>query len=261
MANKKYEEANIQAIADAIREKTGTENIYDTSEMASGVSEVYDAGKQSEYDAFWKSHGTNRFANNWNMAFAGYGWNDNTFKPPIGLIINVQSGTDIFRSCRITNLKKIFEERKITFNVLNCPYLEGLFQTSQITYAPDLVAPNSSLNQLCYGATMLRSLKITVSDNGNQTWNNSFYNTTSLTELLITGGVIGRNLSVAQSPLTVDSMKSIISHLKDYSGTENEFKYTVTFSSACRDLLDAEGATSPNGNTWRDYATDLGWNC
>ena len=41
---KKYEEANIQAIAEAIREKTGTENTYDTSEMASGVGEVFEAG-------------------------------------------------------------------------------------------------------------------------------------------------------------------------------------------------------------------------
>lgn len=44
MANKKYEETDIQAIAEAIREKTGSEDSYKVSDMASGVDEVYEAG-------------------------------------------------------------------------------------------------------------------------------------------------------------------------------------------------------------------------
>ena len=55
-------------------------------------------------------------------------------------------------------------------------------------------------------------------------------------------------------------MKSIISALKDYSGTDKEFTYTVTFTSACITALDKEGNNSPNGNTWRNYANDKGWN-
>lgn len=44
MANKKYEETDIQAIAEAIREKTGSEDSYKVSDMVSGVNEVYEAG-------------------------------------------------------------------------------------------------------------------------------------------------------------------------------------------------------------------------
>ena len=44
MAKKIYEEANIAAIADKIREKTGGEATYTTTEMASGIDEVYEAG-------------------------------------------------------------------------------------------------------------------------------------------------------------------------------------------------------------------------
>lgn len=44
MAKKLYEESNIAAIADKIREKTGTETTYTTEEMPSGVEEVYEAG-------------------------------------------------------------------------------------------------------------------------------------------------------------------------------------------------------------------------
>lgn len=42
---KKYEENDIQAIANTIREKTGTDKTYDTSEMPGGVGEVFVAGR------------------------------------------------------------------------------------------------------------------------------------------------------------------------------------------------------------------------
>lgn len=40
MANKMYEEAYIQAIANAIREKNGSTNTYKVSEMASGIASI-----------------------------------------------------------------------------------------------------------------------------------------------------------------------------------------------------------------------------
>lgn len=46
MAKKIYEESNISAIAESIRAKTGTDTKYKTSEMPSGVNEVYESGKQ-----------------------------------------------------------------------------------------------------------------------------------------------------------------------------------------------------------------------
>lgn len=44
MAKKAYEENNIRAIAEKIREKTGGETTYKTSEMPTGVDEVYTKG-------------------------------------------------------------------------------------------------------------------------------------------------------------------------------------------------------------------------
>lgn len=44
MAKKAYEENNIAAIANKIREKTGGESTYKTSEMPSGIDEVYNTG-------------------------------------------------------------------------------------------------------------------------------------------------------------------------------------------------------------------------
>lgn len=47
MAKKVYEEAKIAAIADKIREKTGTAKIYTTAEMPEGVEAVFAAGVAS----------------------------------------------------------------------------------------------------------------------------------------------------------------------------------------------------------------------
>lgn len=50
MAKKVYEEANIKAIADKIREKSDSNSTYKTSEMPSGIDEVYEAGQNSMID-------------------------------------------------------------------------------------------------------------------------------------------------------------------------------------------------------------------
>ena len=60
--------------------------------------------------------------------------------------------------------------------------------------------------------------------------------------------------------LDVESAKSIILGLKNYSGTENEFAYTVSFYKDTRTLLENEGATAPNGMTWIEFAQSKGWN-
>ena len=58
-------------------------------------------------------------------------------------------------------------------------------------------------------------------------------------------------------------MKNIIEHLKDYNGTTNEYKYTVTFKTSAFNVLEAEGATAEyNGTacTWAELIDNLKWN-
>jgi hypothetical protein len=75
------------------------------------------------------------------------------------------------------------------------------------------------------------------------------------------GGTLVKSLNLSWAiNLTLDSAKNIITKLKDYAGTDNEYVYTVTFSAKTKELLEAEGATAPNGNTWLDYAQNKGWN-
>jgi hypothetical protein len=54
-------------------------------------------------------------------------------------------------------------------------------------------------------------------------------------------------------------MKNIISCLKDYSGTEKEYVNKLTFNAERWTALEAD-SKAPDGNTWREYVFNLGWN-
>jgi hypothetical protein len=71
---------------------------------------------------------------------------------------------------------------------------------------------------------------------------------------------IAKDFNISYSPLTIESAKAIITALVDYSGTDEEYSYTLTLSTATLELLESEGATAPNGKTWVEYADSKGWN-
>ena len=52
MAQKLYEESNIQAIANAIRDKNGSTDTYKTSEMAAAISAIETGGDISDLRNF-----------------------------------------------------------------------------------------------------------------------------------------------------------------------------------------------------------------
>ena len=99
--------------------------------------------------------------------------------------------------------------------------------------------------------------------------NTQFYSTFDFCEALsdVTfEGVIGKDLSFKYSPLSIASMKNIISSLNNYAGTSHEAKYTLTFTTACWTALEAsgkpydDGLTTDETLTWENYVISLGWN-
>ena len=73
-------------------------------------------------------------------------------------------------------------------------------------------------------------------------------------------GVIGQDIAFPYNGnLSVASMKNIISCLKNYRGTDEEFAHTLTFTNGMWTRLEAD-STSPTGTTWKEYVDSLGWN-
>ena len=119
------------------------------------------------------------------------------------------------------------------------------------------LARQTSINYTFDGCKMETVDKLEIGTSGTQTFGGAFRNCDRLKNIKMTG-VIGRNIDFSYSPLTVESMKSIISCLKDYSGTDEADLYKVSFNEDCWNNLEADSA-SPTGGTWQDYVADLGW--
>lgn len=238
--------------------------------IAENAPKVFEAGKKERDAEWWNTYLTpmkNGSPNNY--LFAGSAWNSNTFYPNQDIVITNNAASLFNRfSWNISpalDVAKRLEECGVSL-VIDCSQasaVSDMFYYAWITRVPTLKLNGTKYTSL---ASMFQNSKIVtideliIRDDGANTFSSAFTGCTALKNVTFTG-VIGRSISLSECPLSVASMKSIISALKDYSGTENEGTYSVTFSSACRTALDAEGKTSPHGNTWREYTSDLGWNC
>jgi hypothetical protein len=125
--------------------------------------------------------------------------------------------------------------------------IEHITMGANVTEAGSTLLSNSTCHTLIWRGDIKTATKWTFS-NANKLANFSI------------GGKISASLTFTNSPLTIESAKNIINALEDYVGTENEFVNTITFSSTTLAYLEEEGATSPNGNTWLEYAYEKGWN-
>jgi hypothetical protein len=138
---------------------------------------------------------------------------------------------------------------------------QQLFAISSFTHIGELVFmpsnPNASNGTFHKAEKLVTIDKVTFS--ANHTGTNTFEFCYALVNLTV-AGTIGHTINLHWSTLlSVESMKSVISCLEDYSGTSSEYEYTVNFSDECWAELEAN-SVSPTGTTWAEYVDSLGWN-
>lgn len=116
----------------------------------------------------------------------------------------------------------------------------------------------------CFALKKIEKFRV----NAESQFYNTFTECSSLTDITILGA-IGSDINFQYSPLSIESMKSIISALKNYADTDEDFTHTLTFSSDCWDRLTdyclyGDGASTdlaPDGDIWVNYPFNKGWNC
>lgn len=230
--------------------------------IAQNEQKVYDKGhadgQQAEYDRFWDSFQQNGNRTNYGFAFGGQGWNAKTFRPkyPIKPSGNGQ-GHMTFRVFNHGGNSVSFKDLNITLDLRGLTgNNEYMFYSAHISELGILDISNMSAFSYSLSYSKIETVeKLIVSENTAMTYT---FNYAQELKNIIFDGVIGRNLEIHYSPLTVESMKSAILHLKNYSGTSDEGKYKIKFSSACWNGLEAD-STSPTGTTWKEYVQNLGW--
>lgn len=197
--------------------------------LQKNIDATYAAGKQAEYDRFWDDYQENGNRTSYLYAFAGRAWTNETFKPKHP--IKVGNATCMFYFSSIPHI-----DCEIDFAD---PFL-GLTNMFASAWVERISRFKSYVTLNYYSST--------------------FTSCSRLTDIsFVEGSVIGRSINFKSSPLTVESAKRVITILEDYSGTADEYTYSVTFSASTLELLEAEGATAPNGDTWMNYIQSKGW--
>lgn len=226
-------------------------------EVAENVPKVFEAGKQAEYDSFWDKFQANGTRTNYDYVFAGNCWNAQNFKPKYDIV--PESGVSMFRYWRATSFdfKAHLDSLGVILDTSKCAACGSMFQDNiTVTHIGVIsIVATDTITNMFYNAAIETIDELIVDEDNAYT--NAFYKANNLKNITATG-TIAKSFNVSYSPLTVASMKSIILCLKNYAGTSNEGTYTLKFSSACWTALEADSA-SPNGGSWVDYVTDLGW--
>ena len=230
--------------------------------IAENEQKVYDAGKKAQYDEFWDEFQQKGNRADYYMAFAGLGhtcWNEKTFNPKY--TFRPKQLQYMFYNPKLPDVYPVLERNGITIDVsgvLNATY--GFQDAALTTRFPPLKFSNSinTYLGLFKGCVSLETIDYLYISDG-KSLQDTFLNCHSLKNIEIGGVINYSDVNFQWSPLSLESMKSIITHLKDLTGSANEGKYKLTFSQDCWRVLDNDGMTSPNGNKWRDYVTDLGW--
>lgn len=237
------------AIADAIREKTGGTDALTLDGMAAAVPEVYTAGKQSEYDAFWDNYQDSGARTAYVMGFAGRGWRDEIFAPKYD-IIGTSDAVFMFAYSNLQDLTGCLEKQNVILDLSQCSGFTNLCLSSRIKRFPKADLSNCGDNH--YGIFSACYSLHTIDEfipNSEKDFVNTFYLDSALVNLTIGGTIGGSGFDVHWSTkLTHESLMSIIEHLKDFTGTETTKTVTLGTENLAK-LTDVEKA----------IATEKGW--
>ena len=219
--------------------------------IAENEQKVFDSGKKAEYDFFWGVAQEDGSRINYQLAFSGSLWNNETFKPKYDMRPN--NAERMFHTTSINgDLVEILENLGVVIDTSQCTVMTQMF-----SYAPKITrvgvihtekAP--SLVMMFYAADRLVTIdKLILKDDGSQNLNNAFYNAKELKNITIEGKIGHSGLSLDTAPkLTHESLMSFINALFDFSATGGT--HTATFGSTnLAKLTDAEKA----------IATQKGW--
>lgn len=177
-----------------IREKTGTADLIKSGDLSKKIDDVFEKGKQSNYDFLWDTLQDNGNRKSYNNTFSAQSlsWTDELYNPKYPIFCggsSTSTANQTFYNCSLTDTKVpiIIEDTRFDNTFGFCIYLKRI--------------QSLTLNNL-------------------ERISNPFQNCRELEELNIYGeiNVSGLNVS-ASTKLTHDSLMSVIRALKDFSTT------------------------------------------
>lgn len=221
---------------------------------ANGKTEGIAEGIRSEYDRFWDSYQNKGERKKYEFAFSGYdGWNDDTFQPKYDLVLgDGYTGGNMFNGCQVVNLAAKLESLGVKLDTTRCGHLEYMFANAQTVRIPEINATSGMeystqglLNT--FANSTIETIDRLVVVEGLKYYN-TFLNGTSLKHITF-DGVISEDINFQWSPLTVDSIRSVVTHLSDSAAEK-----TVTFNLSAVNNAFETGEGAADGSTSAEWA-------
>jgi hypothetical protein len=242
-------DTEMRAIADAIREKNGTDNIYKPSEMPQAIKDIESGGRDDYYDILWDGAQQNGQRTNYDQ-WAHHGFfTADSFYPkydikPTGVYqMFANSGLNI-------DLEQRLQECGVVLDFSNVTSGMSAFQNSRFTVLPVLDCSSMSApHQWFIGCTQLHTIRKIIVTRKTTAFNNTFTSCDALKEIRFEGEIVA-NISFAQSSeLSMESVDSIINCLVKYEGTGTP--PTLTLHKTVKgNLTDAQIAIITNEKNW-----------
>ena len=214
------------------------------------ATEVYEAGKKSEWNTFWDNFQDYGERTNYKYGFYGEGWNDETFKPKYDFIITADNGNQMFRESTFTDFKGILERQGIVLDTSEATSFNVMFYRTKITNCPVLDLSKAENVTSMFTYSPVESIDGLINIPETLAFATTFNNCTSLKEIRFSGtvGQNGVNFAAASSL----SKASIVSVINTLSTTASGKSITFSKASVNKAFETSEGANDGiNSDEWK----------
>lgn len=210
-----------------------------------GHDQGEEEGSASARFSFWNNYQHEGEPITAAFMFAGAGWTKDTFRPVHPIIIT--SGFSMFRSCGdIGDLETALQECGVYLDTSKATTLEHAFGWSGITRVGKIdTSGMSTLYHTFSQAHNLETIDALCLKDGTQSFTSTFLNCYVLKNITISG-VIGNDFDIHWSPLSADSLRSVIRAL-----SAEAVGKTVSFSKAAVEAA-FPGASEGTNEEWNN---------
>ena len=200
----------INTEADLIAE---IQSMIDNLPTAGDDDGSYDEGYEEGRKVFWSTYQDNGNRSNYLYAFSN--WPEAAFKPMYNIYpTNAQSMlANVSWTC---TLPEIEVECGMKFDFSRCTNFNGMLAWNNIKNVGFIDTTACAELNLAFANSSFETMSLKLKNDGSQKMTNTFSGCSKIINLTITEGLIGTSVSFnVAKDLSLDSVQSIIDHLKD----------------------------------------------
>ena len=221
--------------------------------------EVFEAGKQAEYDRFWDGYQDNGNRTNYDDAFIDKYWTDEIFNPKYDLILTQCSR--MFQYSGITKLASKLKERGLKFDTSGFSGSNEIemFLGSRVRDVPELdLRTCRNIGYLFFGSKVETVEKLILSEKAIMGLNTVFY-AKQLRHIIFDGVLASTGLNMKDCTLL--DKESIVSLINILSTTKSGLTVTLSLQAVNKAFETSEGANDGSNSTeWQTLiGTKTNW--